>query len=139
MTNLRRASWPVSHGVAIGTLVLTAACATHQPNQNPSTGNGGYTAPTTTQDANGDVRNERRDDAGRYAHKQPPQNPPETPGPQPGPQSLWVPGHYSWDGNDFQWQAGGWAVPPTGFHAWVPGHWDQVSSGNWSYTEGRWQ
>jgi WXXGXW repeat (2 copies) len=90
-------------------------------------------------DSQGDVVNERNDQAGRYAHSAPPPDRKETPPPQPGPNYIWQPGHWSFDGNDFQWHEGEWSVPPTGYHTWSPGHWQQSGPNNWMYVEGTWQ
>lgn len=119
---------PLTHTLALAALVVTSACASH-----PS-----YRRDRAT-DSNGDVVNQRRDDAGRYAHQAPPPDQTESPAPQPGPEYIWVAGHYSWDGADFQWHRGQWTIPPTGYHTWAMGRWEQSGSTNWVYVEGQWQ
>jgi hypothetical protein len=119
----------VADVLVIASLIASAACASNRS----------YHHRDRVTDSQGDVVNERRDDAGRYAHRAPPPDRAETPPPQPGPQYVWVPGHYSWDGNDFQWHSGEWSVPPTGYHAWMPGRWEQTGDNNWTYVEGQWQ
>jgi hypothetical protein len=121
------------HVLALASLVAGVACASNPPNPNYDRDHRRLT------DSQGDVVNQRRDDAGRYAHQAPPADREETPPPQPGPQYVWVPGHYSWDGSDFQWHRGQWAQPPNGYHAWTPGNWQQTSPNNWVYVEGQWQ
>jgi|SRR5579862_1865549 len=120
--------WHAPCGVALAAVIGAAACATPRP----------YHHDHLT-DSQGDVVNERNDAAGRYAHQAPPADREETPAPQPGPNYIWQPGHWSWDGNDFQWHSGIWAVPPTGYHTWSPGHWQQTGNTNWVYIEGQWQ
>lgn len=135
MNRLRSATLRVAHALPVASLVIAGACASNPPRQDYDRDHNRV----TSTDANGDVQNQRRDDAGRYAHRAPPSDISENPSQQPGPQYLWVVGHYSWDGNDFQWHAGQWAVPPNGYSNWSAGHWDQVGSNNWAYTEGHWQ
>jgi WXXGXW repeat (2 copies) len=137
MTRIRNATRHATHALPVVSLVIAAACASNPPY--PDHDRDRDRDHATTTDANGDARNQRRDDAGRYAHKPPPADVVENPNGQPGPQYVWVVGHYSWDGNDFQWHAGQWAMPPNGYHNWRAGHWDQVDNNNWSYTEGQWQ
>ncbi|SRR5579883_508454 len=121
--------------LAVASMVGAAACASHRP-YDRNTSQSRY---EPRRDANGDVVNERHDDAGRYAHRAPPPDRAEPQPAQPGPQYVWVPGHYSWDGSDYQWHSGDWEMPPNGYHSWRPGHWDQTGPNNWVYTEGQWQ
>jgi hypothetical protein len=136
MNRLRSATLRVAHALPVASLVIAGACASNPPRQDDYDRDHNR---VTTTDANGDVQNQRRDDAGRYAHQAPPSDRVENPSSQPGPQYVWVMGHYSWDGNDFQWHGGQWAVPPNGYSNWSAGHWDQVGSNNWTYTDGHWQ
>jgi hypothetical protein len=129
MTRKWNAAGRLTHAVALASLVAGSACAS-----NPT-----YQHRDRTTDANGDVVNQRRDDAGRYAHREPPQDRSETPPPQPGAEFIWVSGHHSWDGADFQWHKGQWTVPPTGYHTWTVGRWEQTGTSNWVYVEGQWQ
>jgi len=129
MTRSRSASRRVTTVLAVASLVASSACASNQSNHRED----------RLRDAKGDVANARRDDAGRYAHQAPPADRSETPPPQPGAQYIWVSGHHSWDGNDFQWHSGQWTIPPTGYHTWAPGAWQQTGTNNWAYVDGQWQ
>jgi hypothetical protein len=129
MNRTTTASGRVTNMLMVASLVAGSACAS-----NPPYHHGGQVT-----DSQGDVVNQHRDDAGRYAHQAPPPDRAENPPQQPGPQYIWVPGHQSWDGNDFQWHGGDWAVPPTGYHVWTVGRWEQTGSNNWVYVEGQWQ
>jgi hypothetical protein len=42
---------------------------------------------------------------------------------QPSPYAVWVPGYWNWNGAQYLWVAGYWAVPPPGFHVFVRGEW----------------
>jgi hypothetical protein len=123
------------HVLAVASLVAGVACASNPPNPDHDRDRDN----NRVSDSHGDVVNQRRDDAGRYAHQAPPADRSETPPAQPGPQYVWVAGHYSWDGNDFQWHSGAWAQPPNGYHTWAPGAWQQTGTANWVYVEGQWQ
>ena len=132
MSGDRRALWRISQGfVTASLLAVASACASNRPYHEHHE--------HEMRDANGDVVNENRDDAGRYAHRAPPADRSETPPPQPGSNYVWVPGHWSWDGNDFQWHNGSWVAPPSGYHQWMQGHWQQTGPNNWVYVEGQWQ
>jgi hypothetical protein len=131
MTRRRSVSGSVTKMVAVASLVAGSACTSSHSYHHRDR--------TRVTDSQGDVVNEHREDEGRYAHKAPPADRPETPPPQPGAQYVWVPGHYSWDGNDFQWHSGEWTAPPTGYRSWAPGHWQQTGSNNWVYVEGQWR
>jgi hypothetical protein len=37
--------------------------------------------------------------------------------------AVWIPGYYDWNGLQYVWIAGYWAVPPVGFRVFVPGGW----------------
>jgi hypothetical protein len=130
MKRLRSSSGRITKLAATASLVAASACTSTQSYHHDR---------DRATDSHGDVVNEHRDDAGRYAHQAPPPDRSETPPPQPGPQYVWVAGHYSWDGNDFQWHSGQWTAPPTGYHTWVPGRWQQTGDNNWVYVEGQWQ
>jgi hypothetical protein len=135
----RRAVQRGSRAFVVATLVIASgACAPHHPYDGDRDRDHDRDR-TQMRDAQGDVRTENRDDAGRYAHRAPPPDRSESPSPQPGPNYVWVPGHWSWDGNDFQWHSGEWTTPPTGYHQWMPGRWQQTGANNWVYVEGQWQ
>lgn len=129
MTRKWNASGRLTHTLALASLVASSACAFNRS----------YSHCDRVTDGNGDVVNQRRDDAGRYAHRAPPEDRSETPPAQPGAQFIWVAGHHSWDGADFQWHTGQWTVPPTGYHTWTVGRWEQSGTNNWVYVEGQWQ
>jgi hypothetical protein len=63
--------------------------------------------------------------------------------PPPPPSStptIWQPGHWRYSaigGNPWTWQAGQYVALPQGATAWVPGQWQQQSSG-WVWREGHW-
>ena len=42
---------------------------------------------------------------------------------QPVSEAVWVPGYWNWNGYEYNWIAGFWAVPPPGFHVYVAGGW----------------
>ena len=42
---------------------------------------------------------------------------------QPAPAAVWVPGYWNWNGYQYNWIAGFWAVPPMGFRVYVGGEW----------------
>lgn len=42
---------------------------------------------------------------------------------QPAPAAVWVPGYWNWNGYQYNWIGGFWAVPPVGFHVYVRGEW----------------
>lgn len=45
----------------------------------------------------------------------------------PGPGYVWVPGHYTYSGNQWVWLGGAWVVPPAPDARWVDGHWNPAS------------
>jgi len=63
------------------------------------------------------------------------------PRPDTAPTAVWQPGHWRWGGGSggaqWQWVAGTYVVPPSGYHAWVPGQW-QLQPNGWSWFEGHW-
>lgn len=78
--------------------------------------------------------------AGLVISDQPPRDIDEIPPPQRprGGQYVWVPGYWSWDGdqNNFIWVSGCWRVAPPNMY-WVPGYWSRVSEG-WEWVAGYW-
>jgi hypothetical protein len=42
---------------------------------------------------------------------------------QPSLAAVWVPGYWNWNGYQYNWIAGFWAVPPGGFRVYVGGEW----------------
>src|ERR1044072_4659985 len=39
--------------------------------------------------------------------------------PPPTRDSVWIDGYYSWNGRQYVWEPGHWAVPPHGFTLWI--------------------
>ena len=57
---------------------------------------------------------------------------------QPAPNYVWVPGYWTWSGQQqYQWTSGHWAVPPNPGAAWVAPRWEQQGNG-YKFTEGYW-
>jgi len=42
---------------------------------------------------------------------------------QPSPAAVWIPGYWNWNGYQYNWIAGFWAIPPVGFRVYVGGEW----------------
>jgi hypothetical protein len=55
----------------------------------------------------------------------------------PGPGYVWVQGYYRWEGAEYHWERGRWALTPAGYRAWLPGHWRE-HEGRWYFVEGHW-
>jgi hypothetical protein len=51
----------------------------------------------------------------------------------------WRPGHWRWDGRDWDWVPGAWIEKPHRAATWVPGHWDERGGERWVWVEGRWR
>jgi hypothetical protein len=49
----------------------------------------------------------------------------------------WQPGHWRWDGRDYVWVEGRYAVRPRAEAVWIAPRWDRRGSG-WVFVEGRW-
>ena len=43
--------------------------------------------------------------------------------PIPGVGFIWIPGYWSWDGQEYYWVPGYWAMPPAADLLWTPGYW----------------
>jgi hypothetical protein len=52
------------------------------------------------------------------------------------PGQVWVPGHWRWDGREYNWIAGHYSARRSGY-VWAPARWVQVG-GRWEYREGTW-
>ena len=61
----------------------------------------------------------------------------EIPPPVPAPNSLWLVGHWNWDGQKYVWTPGRYIQRPVPTANWMPGFWEQESPG-WVWTEGHW-
>ena len=86
---------------------------------------------------------------------QPPAAPQEAPTPAPSTSGYsWVPGHYVWHGDRWDWEAGRWVAgqvrsmpaplqetpttPPASGGRWIPGYWT-FSGNDWVWTRGHWE
>lgn len=61
----------------------------------------------------------------------------EAPPPPPAPSYVWEPGHWAWNGAQFNWEVGKYVQKPTATATYVPGHWQQYSDG-WGWVPGEW-
>jgi hypothetical protein len=61
----------------------------------------------------------------------------EIPPPAPSPDSLWLVGHWNWDGEKYAWAPGRYIQRPAPTANWMPGYWEQESQG-WVWTDGHW-
>lgn len=52
---------------------------------------------------------------------------------------VWDPGHWHWDGHDWDWVPGHYVKRPHREAHWVPGHWDARPNGTWIWVAGRWR
>jgi len=50
---------------------------------------------------------------------------------------VWVPGFWSWNGNQYVWVRGSWRADRPGYH-WAPAHWVEVNGG-WQFVRGHWE
>ena len=55
----------------------------------------------------------------------------------PGPSFVWEPGHWYWNGMQYQWQPGRYIAKPTTTATYTPGHWEQRPEG-WVWVGGTW-
>ncbi len=44
----------------------------------------------------------------------------ERPGPLPGARYVWIPGYYRWNGHNYIWVRGRYAIPPRPGAVWIP-------------------
>lgn len=61
----------------------------------------------------------------------------ENPPPSSSPLAVWAPGHWSWNGTQFEWVSGHYVMRPSATATWHPGYWQQGPAG-WTWTEGSW-
>lgn len=66
--------------------------------------------------------------------------PPEVEAPPPPPASVdvWTPGHWAWNGANWDWVPGQYVQRPAPQAAWVPGHWE-ASNGGYVWVSGHWE
>jgi hypothetical protein len=50
---------------------------------------------------------------------------------------VWVPGHWSWEHDQYVWVGGKYMEPPPERAAWVAGRWVEQPNG-YGWVEGRW-
>jgi hypothetical protein len=58
--------------------------------------------------------------------------------PPPAPGYVWQPGYWSWNGVQYVWVPGTYAVAPYPRAVWVPPHWAPRGNG-WIWVNGHWQ
>ncbi len=51
---------------------------------------------------------------------------------------FWQPGHWTWSGATWVWEAGQYVQRPQAQSVWIPGHWLQAANG-WSWIDGYWR
>jgi len=51
---------------------------------------------------------------------------------------AWQPGHWRWDGHDYEWEPGHYVELPRHRHHWEAGRWEQ-RPGGWVWLDGRWR
>jgi hypothetical protein len=87
------------------------------------------------------VREPREPIAGEVvvARPPPPLRTEPPPPPPPGDPAIfvWQPGHWRWDGHEYQWHPGHYEKRPAGAASWVPAEWVE-RSGQWVYRPGHW-
>jgi hypothetical protein len=57
---------------------------------------------------------------------------------RPAGNAVWLPGHYAFNGNNYDWIPGRWEYPPAGATSWVPPTWQPQGNG-YIYVRGHWQ
>ena len=67
----------------------------------------------------------------------PAQQPPEAVPPRPSAQHVWVPGHWTWQNNQYAWMGGHWETPPSNASVWVNPRWT-ADGGSYRFYEGYW-
>lgn len=53
------------------------------------------------------------------------------------PNSIWIKGHWKWNGNRYIWLNGHCTKKRKG-HLWIPGHWKKTPRG-WKWIPGHWK
>jgi hypothetical protein len=61
----------------------------------------------------------------------------EVPPPRRGAEEVFVPGHWHWNGRDYEWIAGHWTAQPAGMARFVPGRW-VARHGAWEWIPAHW-
>ena len=57
--------------------------------------------------------------------------------PAPGDMYVWLPGHWRWDGREYQWDAGHYEARPARAAVWIPDEW-VARRGQWVLRPGHW-
>ena len=52
---------------------------------------------------------------------------------------VWDPGHWHWNGRDWEWIPGHYVERPHREARWEPGHWAERPNGSWVWVEGHWR
>jgi hypothetical protein len=52
---------------------------------------------------------------------------------------VWDPGHWRWDGHDWDWVPGHFVERPHREAHWEPGHWQERPNGAWVWIDGEWR
>jgi hypothetical protein len=52
---------------------------------------------------------------------------------------YWQPGHWMWNGANWEWAAGQYVQRPAPQAVWEPGHWSQQPSDGYVWVDGHWQ
>ena len=72
-----------------------------------------------------------------YVERDPPPDRSESEGPPPSAEHQRIPGHWRWDGRDWDWVPGHWDRRPDDRADWSPGHWEKHPKGH-VWREGHW-
>lgn len=51
---------------------------------------------------------------------------------------AWIPGHWEWNGRDWDWAHGKWVEPPYTEAVWVPSQWEW-NDHEWVWVPGHWK
>lgn len=57
----------------------------------------------------------------------------------PGVGYVWLPGLWLWSGGRYQWRAGNWSRPPSGYSQWNHGGWSHNPGRGWHHSGGYWR
>lgn len=52
---------------------------------------------------------------------------------------TWHPGHWAWNGANWNWEEGHYVARPAPTAVWEPGHWQQESTGGYVWVDGHWR